>query len=72
MLTIGKYRARKRMNQLGLSKDDIKVILRNGARLPPTEGRMYKEFFLRGSTYRVSYMVDEDGDYILYGVSWCS
>lgn len=72
MLTIGKYKARKQMNQLRLNKDDIKVILRNGHIMPPSEGRLYKQFFLRGSTYKVCYMIDEDGDYVLYGVSWCS
>ena len=72
MLTIGTYKVRKQMNQLRLTKDDIKTILRNGKILPPSEGRMYKEFFMRGSTYKVCYMIDEDGDIMLLGVSWCS
>ena len=60
------------MNRYGLSKEDIKTILRNGHTMPPSEERRYKQFFLKGSTYKVCYTVDEDGDYILYGVSWCS
>ena len=72
MLTIGTYKVRKQMNQLRLTKEDIKLILRRGAIMPPSEGRMYKEFFMRGSTYKVCYTIDEDGDVVLLGVSWCS
>ncbi len=72
MLTVGTYKVRKQMNQLRLSKDDIKHILRNGAIMPPSEGRMYKTLFMRRSTYKVCYTIDEDGDVVLLGVSWCS
>ena len=72
MLTVGTYKVRKQMNQLRLNKEDIKTILRRGTIMPPSEGRMYKEFFMRGSTYKVCYTIDEDGDVVLLGVSWCS